>query len=312
MRVLLAGAGAYGAQHGACLRGMDGIELICLVDPDMSRARHLAKSLDFENIESSLPSALERHSCDAAVLATPTQLHAQQTIQCLKAGLHVQTEIPLATSLADVQAVLEAQRAAGLVAMCGHTRRFNRSHAWLHAKLRAGALNLHHLVANTYFLRRSNLNALGQARCWIDHLLWHHAAHTVDLFQYQTDSVADQVHAVQGPLHHELNIALDMSVQMKNDAGQLCTLALSFNNDGPIGTQFRYICEEGTFVAYYDDLVDGHGAPMVMDSMREQPVGLEAQNKEFFSAIRAGRQPEASVASVLDCYRTLDRIERAL
>jgi len=246
------------------------------------------------------------------ILCTPTQLHASQTLACLRAGKHVQVEIPLCDMLAEGEAVVRQAQASGLVAMCGHTRRFNPSHQWVHQQVRAGRFNIQQMDVQTYFFRRSNINALGQPRSWTDHLLWHHAAHTVDLFAYQCGSPIVKANAVQGPIHPTLGIAMDMSIQLKAANGAICTLSLSFNNDGPLGTFFRYIGDSGTYIARYDDLFNGRDEKIDVSQVDVSMNGIELQDREFLAAIRAGREPNASVAQVLDCYRVLDQLERQL
>jgi 2-hydroxy-4-carboxymuconate semialdehyde hemiacetal dehydrogenase len=249
---------------------------------------------------------------DAVILCTPTQMHAAQAIACLRAGKHVQVEIPLADSLRDAYAVADLQRQTGLVAMCGHTRRFNPSHQWLHRRIVAGEFQLQQLDVQTYFFRRSNINALGQPRSWTDHLLWHHAAHTVDLFAWQAGSPIVRAHAVQGPIHPALGIAMDMSIQLKAASGAICTLSLSFNNDGPLGTFFRYIGDTGTYLARYDDLFTGKDEKIDVSGVDISMNGIELQDREFFAAIREGREPNASVAQVLPCYEVLHGLDRQL
>ena len=239
-------------------------------------------------------------------------MHAAQAIATLRAGKHVQVEIPLADNLADALAVDEAQRETGLVAMAGHTRRFNPSHQWVHNKIVAGELAIQQMDVQTYFFRRSNMNALGQPRSWTDHLLWHHAAHTVDLFQYQTGEDVVIANAVQGPIHPVLGIAMDMSIQLRTSSGKICTLSLSFNNDGPLGTFFRYICDNGTYLARYDDLLTGKDEPVDVSQVAVSMNGIELQDREFVSAINEGREPNSSVADVLPCYRVLDVLARQL
>jgi len=246
------------------------------------------------------------------ILCTPTQMHAEQTTQCLKAGKHVQVEIPLADSLADAQAVAQLAKSTGLVCMVGHTRRFNPSHQWLHRRIVAGEIAIQQMDVQTYFFRRTNMNALGQARSWTDHLLWHHAAHTVDLFRYQTRSEIVRANALQGPIHPTLGIAMDMSIQLQAASGAICTLSLSFNNDGPLGTFFRYICDNGTYIARYDELVDGKNAAIDVSKVDVSLNGIELQDREFFAAIREQREPNSSVAQVLPCYRTLHELEQQL
>jgi 2-hydroxy-4-carboxymuconate semialdehyde hemiacetal dehydrogenase len=312
MKVGLAGQGAFGIKHLEAIQKIPGIEVITLTGGNQESTKEVAQRFGIPHYTADLADSLKQPGLDAMILATPTQMHAAQTIQCLKAGKHVQVEIPLADSLKDAQAVVKAQQETGLIAMCGHTRRFNPSHQWVRKKILAGELKVLQMDVQTYFFRRTNMNALGKPRSWTDHLLWHHAAHTVDLFQYQTGQEATVARGVQGPIHPDLNIAMDMSIQMKVASGAVCTLSLSFNNDGPLGTFFRYICDNGTYLCRYDDLFDGKNEQIDVSKVDVSMNGIELQDREFFAAIREGREPNASVAQVLPAYRTLDRIEKSL
>ena len=312
MKVVLAGVGAFGQKHLEAIRTIGDIEVVALVGRAPEQTREAAAKFGVRHATTELAEALALPGVDAAILATPTQLHAAQAIQCMRAGKHVQVEIPLADSWADAREVAQVQRETRRVCMVGHTRRFNPSHQWIHARIRRSELRVQQMDVQTYFFRRSNMNALGQPRSWTDHLLWHHAAHTVDLFQYQTGEPVSVANAVQGPLHPELRIAMDMSIQLKSASGAICTLSLSFNNDGPLGTFFRYICDNGTYVARYDDLVTGRDEKVDVSTVDVSMNGIELQDREFFAAIRAGREPNASVAQVLPCYEVLDRLERQL
>jgi 2-hydroxy-4-carboxymuconate semialdehyde hemiacetal dehydrogenase len=312
VRIILAGAGAFGQKHLDAIRAIGGIDVDSLVGRELEPTREVAKKYGISHATTSLAEALARPGVAAAILATPTQLHALQAIECLRAGKHVQVEIPLADSWADAEAVVRTQRETGLVCMVGHTRRFNPSHQWIHRRVGAGELNIQQMDVQTYFFRRTNMNALGQPRSWTDHLLWHHAAHTVDLFAYQAGSPISVAHAIQGPIHPTLGIAMDMSIQLKTQSGAICTLSLSFNNDGPLGTFFRYICDHGTYIARYDDLIDGKDQKIDVSKVDVSMNGIELQDREFFAAIRERREPNASVAQVLPCYRTLADLERQL
>jgi 2-hydroxy-4-carboxymuconate semialdehyde hemiacetal dehydrogenase len=312
LRVCLAGPGAFGVKHLEAIEKIDGVEVVSLVGRDLARTHEVAGRFAIGHVTHDLAQSLARPDIDAVILCTPTQQHAAQAMACLKAGKHVQVEIPMADSRADAEALVQLQLQTGLVAMAGHTRRFNPSHQWIHRKIRAAELKIQQLDVQTYFFRRTNINALGQPRSWTDHLLWHHACHSVDLFQYQTGETAVRVHALQGPVHPELGIAMDMSIQMKVASGSICTLSLSFNNDGPLGTTFRYICDNGTYIARYDDLFDGDGRQIDVSAIGVSMNGIELQDREFFAAIREGRQPSASVARVLPAYQTLDRLETSL
>ncbi len=312
IKVALAGAGAFGIKHLDAIRAIDGVEVISLVGRELDKTREVARKYGVAHATTDLADSLALPEVDAVILCTPTQMHASQALQCLRAGKHVEVEIPLADSLEDAQAVVDEQRRSGLVAMVGHTRRFNPSHQWVHRRIAAGELRVQQMDVQTYFFRRSNMNALGQPRSWTDHLLWHHAAHTVDLFAWQSGGEIVQAHAVQGPIHPQLGIAMDMSIQLRSSSGAICTLSLSFNNDGPLGTFFRYICDNGTYIARYDDLVDGKDQAIDVSKVDVSMNGIELQDREFFAAIREGREPESSVAKVLPCYRVLDRLEKEL
>ncbi len=313
MKVCVAGAvGAFGTKHMDAIGEIDGVEVVSVVGRKADATREYAQKRGVGHWATDLAESLALPGVEAVILATPTQLHAAQAIQCLEAGKHAMVEIPMADSLADSQALVRVANETGLVAMAGHTRRFNPSHQWVHKRIAAGELSIQQMDVQTYFFRRSNLNALGQPRSWTDHLLWHHACHTVDLFQYQCGEAASEVVALQGPVHPELGIAMDMSIGMKVPSGAICTLSLSFNNDGPFGTFFRYICDNGTYLARYDDLLDGHEKPVDLTGVAVSNNGIELQDREFFAAIQEGREPNASVQQCLGAMQTLDRIEQLL
>lgn len=312
VRIALVGAGAFGIKHLDGLQNIADAEVTCLVSPEATQLPEIAKKYGIPNITTDLSEALARDDVDAVILCTPTQMHAAQAMQCLQAGKHVEVEIPMADNLADAEALVALQKKTGLVAMCGHTRRFNPSHQYVYNKIQAGEFNIQQMDVQTYFFRRKNVNALGQPRTWTDHLLWHHAAHTIDLFQYMCGCEIVQVNGMQGPKHPELGIAMDMSIQLKAANGAICTLSLSFNNDGPLGTFFRYIGDTATYIARYDDLVNGKEEPIDVSKVDVSMNGIELQDREFIAAIKAGREPNASVAKVFPCYKTLHEIEQKM
>ena len=309
IKVALAGAGAFGIKHLDGIKNIDSVEVVSLVSRELEKTREVANQYGIRHVTTELAASLALKEVDAVILCTPTQMHAEQSIACLKAGKHVQVEIPLADSLQGAQDVVAMANISGLVAMCGHTRRFNPSHQYVHKEIAAGRFNIQQMDVQTYFFRRTNMNALGQARSWTDHLLWHHAAHTVDLFAYQCGSPIVKANAVQGPIHPVLGIAMDMSIQLKAANGAICTLSLSFNNDGPLGTFFRYIGDTATYIARYDDLFNGKEEKIDVSQVDVSMNGIELQDREFFAAIREGRAPNSSVASVLPCYQVLHDLD---
>ncbi len=312
IKVALAGAGAFGIKHLDGIRNIEGVEVVSLVGRELEKTREVAAQYGIGHVTTDLADSLALAEVDAVILCTPTQMHAEQAIACLEAGKHVQVEIPLCDVLKDGERVAALQKKTGLVAMVGHTRRFNPSHQYVHKQIQAGQFNVQQMDVQTYFFRRTNMNALGQARSWTDHLLWHHAAHTVDLFAYQCGSPIVKANALQGPIHPTLGIAMDMSIQLKAANGAICTLSLSFNNDGPLGTFFRYIGDTATYIARYDDLFTGKEEKIDVSGVAVSMNGIELQDREFFAAIREGREPNSSVAQVLPCYQVLHNLEQQL
>jgi 2-hydroxy-4-carboxymuconate semialdehyde hemiacetal dehydrogenase len=312
MRIVVAGTGATARKHLEALRSIGGHEVVSVVGREADATAAFAAEHGIGHHTLDLAEALARPGVEVVILATPTQMHAVQAIQAMEAGMDVLVEIPMADNLADAEAVVAAQQRTGRTAMVCHTRRFNPGHQWVHQRIAGGELALQHLVVQTFFFRRENRNALGQPRSWTDNLLWHHACHTVDLFLHQTGELPTAVSALQGPPHPTLGIAMDMSIGLQAPSGALCSLALSFNNDGPFGTWFRYIGDTGTYVARYDELVDGHDKPIDLAGRFPSTDGYVLQDQELFDAIAEGREPNASVAQCLPAMQTLDRIARSL
>jgi 2-hydroxy-4-carboxymuconate semialdehyde hemiacetal dehydrogenase len=312
MKIGVAGQGAFGVKHLEALANIPGIEVITLAGGHAAPTEEVAKRFKIPHWTCDLAESLRQPGLEAMILATPTGMHAKQGEQCMRAGKHVHIEIPIADSLADSERLVRVQKETGVVCMGGHTRRFNPSHQYVHKKIKAGELKIQQMNVQTYFFRRTNMNAAGQPRSWTDHLLWHHSCHTVDLFQYQTGELVSDCYAVQGPMHPELKIAMDMGIVMKVPSGAICTLSLSFNNKGPLGTFFRYICDNGTYIARYDELVDGEQKPIDVSKVDVSMNGIELQDREFFAAIKEKREPNASVAQCFTAMQVLDRLEQIL
>jgi len=312
LNLAVVGLGAFGQKHLDALALIPDATIRYVAHSKMDVAEQVAAKYGAARAFTDYSELLAQDDLDGVLLATPTQMHRAQTIEALRAGKHVMVEIPMGDSLASVQEILDVQRESGKVAMAGHTRRFNPSHQYLHKKIVAGEFAIQQMDVQTYFFRRTNMNALGQVRSWTDHLLWHHAAHTVDLFQYQTGEKVVTANAIQGPKHPELGIAMDMSVQLQSETSKICTLSLSFNNDGPLGTFFRYIGDTGTYIARYDDLFTGKEEQIDVSKVDVSMNGIELQDREFVAAIVEGREPNSSVAQVLPCYLVLDELQRQL
>jgi 2-hydroxy-4-carboxymuconate semialdehyde hemiacetal dehydrogenase len=312
MKIALAGGGAFGEKHLDGLKNIDGVEVVSLVGRTLDKTQEMAAKYGIGHATTDYDEMLARNDVDAVILCTPTQMHADQAIKAMDAGKHVEVEIPLADSWADAEAVLKKQEETGLVCMAGHTRRFNPSHQYVKQRIEAGEFNVLSMDVETYFFRRENKNAKGEPRSWTDHLLWHHSAHTIDIFQYMTGSPVIAANILQGPRHPHLGIAMDQSIQMKTEKGQILTLSLSFNNEGPFGTFFRYIGDTATYLARYDDLFTGHDKPVDLTGVAVSNNGIELQDREFVAAIREGREPNSSVRQTIECYRTIGKLAASL
>ena len=313
VRIGVAGAnGAFGSKHLDALSQIDNVEIVAAMATTLDKANGVADKYSIPNRFDNYDDMLGMADLDAVILATPTQIHAEQGIKAMAAGKHVLIEIPMADTLADSEALVAKQKETGLVAMAGHVRRFNPSHQWVHNKIVAGELSIQQMDIQTYFFRRTNMNAKGEPRSWTDHLLWHHACHSIDLFRYQAGEDVTEVHAVQGPVHPDLGIAMDMSILMKTESGKLCTLSLSFNNDGPLGSYFRYICDNGTYIASYDDLFDGHNNQIDVSGVDVSLNGIELIDREFVSAILDNREPNSSLQQCLPAMKIMHEIEQEM
>jgi 2-hydroxy-4-carboxymuconate semialdehyde hemiacetal dehydrogenase len=310
MKICVAGQGAFGQKHLDALKRISGVEVVSLIGGNPAGTEEVARKYGITHWGRDLAEGIAR--ADAVILATPTQMHRAQGAQVMRAGKHVLIEIPIADNVEDSQALAKTARETGVVAMAGHVRRFNPSHQWVRRRIAKGELKIQQMDAQTYFFRRTNMNAAGKPRSWTDHLLWHHACHTVDLFHYQTGETTSDCYAVQGPRHPALGIAMDMGILLKTPSGAICTLSLSFNNDGPIGSFFRYICDNGTYQAYYDDLADGKKNPIDLSKVDVSMDGIELEDREFIAAIRERREPISSLAQVLPCMEVLGRLERII
>ena len=312
MKVCLAGQGAFGIKHLEAIQNIPGVEVVTLAGGRPVGTEEVAKKWKIPHWTTDLGESLKQPGVEAVILASPTQVHAAQAIQAMRAGKHVLIEIPIADTLADSEEIQKVAEQTGVIAMGGHVRRFNPSHQYVHKKIAAREFKIQQMDVQTYFFRRTNMNAAGQPRTWTDHLLWHHACHTVDLFQWQTGELPAIAHAVQGPLHPELKIAMDMSIQLKVPSGAILTLSLSFNNNGPLGSFFRYIGDTATYKAYYDDLSDGKDQVIDLSKVDVSMNGIELEDREFFAAIKEHREPKSSVKQCLDAMRTLHKLEQEL
>ena len=217
MKICVAGQGAFGQKHLDALKRIQGVEVTSLVGGNQDSTAAVAKKYGIPHYTGDLSEGIKR--ADAVILTTPTKMHFRQGEQVMRAGKHVLVEIPVTDSVEDAENLVKIAKETGVTAMGGHVRRFNPSHQYIHKKIKAGELKIQQMDVQTYFFRRKNINAAGNARSWTDHLLWHHAAHTIDLFQYQAGENISDCYAVQGPIHPQLDIAMDMGIVAQDAVG---------------------------------------------------------------------------------------------
>ncbi|WP_277811363.1 Gfo/Idh/MocA family oxidoreductase [Chromohalobacter canadensis] len=307
VRILMVGEGAIAGIHMQALSSVPEARVVAVAGGDAQTTRRFAEHWNIPHVCADYTQALATLKIDAVILATPSPLHADQTEQAIDAGKHVLCEIPMSLNLADAERMTARAREASIVAMVAHTRRFNAPHREMKRRIRAGEFHLQHLVNETYFLRRENLNMQGEPRGWTDHLLWHHACHSVDLFAWLLDDFDLDVWGRRGPVHPELGIAMDMNIGLKSRNETLATLALSFNNHGPFGGFYRYVGEETTLMAYRDELKDYQGEVLPLEG-----TGFQEQDAEFIASIRECRVPEAAFSHCLPTMRLLDKLEKIM
>jgi 2-hydroxy-4-carboxymuconate semialdehyde hemiacetal dehydrogenase len=308
MKICVAGQGAFGQKHLDALKRISGVEVVSLIGGSAAATEQVAGKYGIPHWSLDLGEGIKR--ADAVILTTPTKMHFAQSEQVMRAGKHVLVEIPITDSVEDAEKLAKIAKETGVTAMGGHVRRFNPSHQWVHKRIKKGELKIQQMDVQTYFFRRKNINAAGNPRSWTDHLLWHHAAHTIDLFAYQCGEGISDCYAVQGPIHPQLNIAMDMGIVARVPAGAMLTLSLSFNNDGPLGSFFRYICDNGTYKAFYDDLTDGKDNKIDVSKVDVSMDGIELEDREFIAAIQQKREPNGSLAQLLPCMRVLGKLEK--
>jgi 2-hydroxy-4-carboxymuconate semialdehyde hemiacetal dehydrogenase len=308
MKICLAGTGAMGVIHAKALKNIQGVEVVSINSRAPESGKAFAAEWNIPHCSTNLEECIDRPGVDAVILTTPSSMHPEQTILALNKGKHVQVEIPMSLNLPDAKRMLDVAKKSGKVCMVTHTRRFAAPHREIRRRIQNGSFRLHHMIVETYFLRRTNLNMHGQARSWVDNLLWHHGCHSVDLAYWVLNDPDLEVWGQKGPDHPELGIPMDMTIGMRSKKGPLISMALSFNNKGPFGGFYRYIGEEETYKVYRDSMTDSEGKEVPLDGVS----AFDRQDVEFVGAIREGREPESNAASCVPTMALLDRIDRAM
>jgi myo-inositol 2-dehydrogenase / D-chiro-inositol 1-dehydrogenase len=142
LRVGIAGLGRIGQRHAKTLAfNTRHCQLVSACSPVDSERAYATEHLQVARVYDDFSAFLADPQLDAVVLATPTNLHADQTIAALQAGKHVFVEKPLGLTLLDCECVLAvADKHPDLVAMVGFVRRFDPSYANAHTAIAAGEI----------------------------------------------------------------------------------------------------------------------------------------------------------------------------
>jgi 2-hydroxy-4-carboxymuconate semialdehyde hemiacetal dehydrogenase len=308
MKICLAGTGAMGEIHMKALEKLKDVQVISVNSRTEEGGKAFAEKWKIPFQSTHLEACIDRPGVDAVILTTPSSMHPEQTILALNKGKHVQVEIPMSLNLPDAKKMLEVAKKAGKVCMVTHTRRFSAPHREIRRRIQEGSFHLHHMVVETYFFRRSNTNMHGQARSWVDNLLWHHGCHSVDLAYWILNDPDLEAWGQEGPDHPVMQIPMDMTIGMRSKKMKTTiSMALSFNNRGPFGGFYRYIGEEETYKVYRDGMTDSEGKEVPLQG----PIAFDLQDIEFVGAIREGREPESSAASCVPTMALLDKIEKS-
>jgi 2-hydroxy-4-carboxymuconate semialdehyde hemiacetal dehydrogenase len=307
MKLCLVGEGAQAETHMQALAAIDGVEVVTVAGGIEADLQTFANKWNIPHFSVDFETCLKQPGIEAVINTGPSQLHFAQTLMAIEHGKHVLLEIPLALNWEDAEKLVQLEQSSGLTCMVCHTRHYNAPLRELKTQVQNGDLHLHHIICQTYFFRRVNLNRFGQPRTWKDDLLWHHACHAVDMIAWLLDDNDMRVWGQVGPNHPELDIPMDLTVAMKSTkTGAIATIAHSFNNHGVIQVPIRFIGEEATYLFESGTLRDHEGNELSKCTMQDAVV---MQNTEFFNAINEGRSPETSFGNSLASMRMLHEIQ---
>lgn len=119
--VAVIGAGNMGANHIRVYDELPGADLVAVVEPDPDRAAEVRDAYDVTVLDD----VADLDAAAAVTIAVPNRFHRDVAIECLDNGLDVLVEKPLAETVADARAIVEAAEAAEAVLQVGHIERFN-------------------------------------------------------------------------------------------------------------------------------------------------------------------------------------------
>lgn len=188
LRAAIVGTGAVARLHAEAIKSLPGVELIAAADPLPGRAREFAATHGIPRSFASLDELLDILDVDVVHLCTPPDGHAEQTRLAFAAGAHVITEKPPALSLAEVDVMTDAARAAGRQLAVVFQQRTGSAAAHVKSLLDSGVLGRPlFALCQTLWLRGTDYYSVPWRGKWDTEgggTTLSHGIHQVDLLAY--------------------------------------------------------------------------------------------------------------------------------
>lgn len=308
MNWLFIGYGSIAQMHVRALKAA-GQTLHSVTGRLPEQAEAFAREHGFVRAVPDLDTALAAPEVEAVLITSPSELHAAQSEQALRAGKHVLCEIPLAMSLPEVDRLSELAEGAQRRLMVCHTQRFLPAFAKARAEIASGRLFPHHIIYRYGFFRRENVNWLGRRRSWTDNLLWHHGCHVVDTSLWLLGESEVEVSAHLAKPAKTLDIPMDLSLVLRTSKDQLVTIGMTYNTKLRLG-DCLIIGEEDTLLIDEERLVGSQGVIHEPGPEGDMfTVAIADQDREFTAAIEQGREPALSPRVVRPTMAVLQRAQ---
>jgi len=306
LRVGVVGAGVMGSNHARVLAGLPGISLAGVVDPLEAHRIRVGQFTDcptFDTLEQLLAEGV-----DAVTVAAPTHLHHEIALACIARKIHVLVEKPIASSVEEGRAIVDAAQRAGVTLMVGHVERFNPAVAAIKQALTGeDILSIAITRVGPFPPRMSNVGVV------IDL-----AVHDIDLIRWFTESDIVEVQPqLSSAVAEREDIAL---LQFRTASGVLAHINTNWLT--PFKARNVTVATRGKYVM--GDLLTRQVTecfgfkPDGSYSMRHLPVGhdepLRAELIAFLQAVRSGAAPAVTgnegVASLEIAARCLETSAR--
>jgi UDP-N-acetylglucosamine 3-dehydrogenase len=301
LRLGVVGVGVMGSNHARVIAELPGVELVGVADPDRPQAHFVAETLGCAavgDLEALIPLGI-----DAATIAAPTHLHHDLALACIRRGIHVMVEKPIASSAEEGRSIIAAARRAGVMLMVGHVERFNPAVAAIKEAIHGeDILSIAITRVGPFPPRMSNVGVV------IDL-----AVHDIDLIRWFTDSDIVEVQPqLSSAVAEREDIAL---LQFRTASGVLAHINTNWltpfkARNVTVATRKKYVM--GDLLTRQVTECFGF-QPDGSYSMRHLSVGhaepLRAELSAFVTAIRNGSAPavtgEEGVASLDIAMRCL-------